>query len=195
MSAAVQVVYNQESGRLFLTYMTIMVSSEKKTAVNFQCHDAVDLCLSIEREGMVYYEKAAKRAHSQKVKKIFNWLAGEEKEHCQSLRAKAKFLQPALQRKFETNDSFDSFLASEVKGKIFPLGGDDPASPPEPKTDAEALDLGIESERRSIDILLKLLEAEKKMDVRVVFSHLLAEERKHLAALQGLKKELAAEES
>lgn len=172
-----------------------MVSSEKNPSVNFQCHDAMDLCLSIEKEGMVYYEKAAKLAHSQKVKKIFNRLAEEEREHCQSLMAKAKFLRPALQRKFEANDSFDSFLASKVKGKIFPLGGDDLASLPEPKTDVEALDLGIESERRSIDILLKLLEAEKKMDVRVVFSHLLAEERKHLAALQDLKKELIAQVS
>ena len=172
-----------------------MVSSEKKPSVNFQCHDAVDLCLSIEKEGMLYYEKAAKLARNQKVKKIFNRLAEDEREHCQSLRAKGKFLQPALQRKFEPNDAFDSFLAQEVKGKIFPLGGDGSASLPEPKSDAEALDLGIESERRSIDILQKLLGVEKKMDVRVVFSHLLAEERKHLAALQSLKKELIADKS
>lgn len=172
-----------------------MVSSENNPSINFQCHDAVDLCLSIEKEGMVYYEKAAKLAQSQKVKNIFHRLAEEEREHCQSLRAKVKFLQPALQRKFESNDSFDSFLASKVKGKIFPLAGDGPASLPEPKTDVEALDLGIVSERRSIDLLLKLLDAEKKMDVRVVFSHLLAEERKHLAALQVLKNELVAEES
>ena len=170
-----------------------MVSSEKKTSFNFQCHDAVDLCLSIEKEGMVYYERAAKLARNQKVKKIFSRLAEDEREHGKSLRAKAKFLQPALLRKVETNDGLGFFLSQSVKGKIFPLEGDGPASLPEPRSDAEAVDVGIESERRSIDILLLLLENEKKMDVRVVFSHLLAEERKHLAALQSLKEELIAD--
>ena len=170
-----------------------MVSSEKKTSFNFQCHDAVDLCLSIEKEGIVYYERAAKLARNQKVKKIFSRLAEDEREHGKSLRAKAKFLQPALLRKVETNDGLGLFLAQNVKGKVFPFAGEGSASLPEPASDAEAIDVGIESERRSIDILLLLLESEKKMDVRVVFSHLLAEERKHLAALQSLKEELIAD--
>ncbi len=172
-----------------------MVSSDKKTSINLQCHDAVDLCLSIEKEGIVYYEKAAKLARNQKVKKIFSRLAEDEREHSKSLRAKAKFLQPALQKKVETNDAFGLFLTQKVKGKIFPLTGDASTASPEPESDAEAIDLGIESERRSINILLALLENEKKLDVRVVFSHLLAEERKHLAALQSLKEELLSQES
>ena len=63
-----------------------------------------------------------------------------------------------------------------------------------PESDKEAIEIGIESEKRSINVLLKLLESEKKMDVRVVFSHLLAEEKKHLIALESLKNELLAEE-
>ena len=172
-----------------------MVSSEKKTSVNFQCHDAMDLCLSIEKEGIAYYEKAAKLARDQKVKKIFSRLAEDEREHIKALREKVKFLQPALQRKVETDDALAMFIAQEVKGKIFPLAGEGSTSSPGPASDVEAIDVGIESEKRSIDILQTLLENEKKMDVRVVFSHLLAEERKHLSALQDLKQELIGEES
>ena len=167
-----------------------MVSSDNKSSVNFQCNDVIELCLSIEKEGMVYYEKAAKFTQNPKVQEIFNWLANEEKEHGKTLRSKAKFLQPALQKKSAANEELDAFLAEEVKGKIFPLKNSRLAQFPEPQSDIEAVDFGIESEKRSITILTKLLECEKKIDVRVIFSHLLVEEKKHLIALEELKKEL-----
>ena len=55
------------------------------------------------------------------------------------------------------------------------------------KSDVEALEYGIESEKRSINILSQLLENEKKLDVKAIFSHLMVEEKKHLALLEGLK--------
>ncbi|MGV7220105.1 MAG: ferritin-like domain-containing protein [Nitrospinales bacterium] len=169
-----------------------MVSSDKNTSVKLQCHEALDLCISIEKEGIIYYEKASKLVKNQKVKKIFSRLAEDEREHSKSLKGKAKFLQPALLKKIEANDSLKSFFDNEVKGKIFPLQSDGASLP---KSDQEAVEIGIESEKRSIEILLKLIESERKMDVRVVFSHLLAEEKKHLAALESLKKELLVEEA
>ena len=65
------------------------------------------------------------------------------------------------------------------------------ANVPEVSTDLEALEIGIQSEKRSIEILEHLLGDERKIDVRAIFSHLLAEEKKHLAALEELKKELS----
>lgn len=139
---------------------------------------------------MVYYEKAAKFTKNPKVQEIFNRLANEEKEHGKTLRSKAKFLQPALQKKSAANEELNAFLADEVKGKIFPIKNGRLTELPEPQSDIEAVDFGIESEKRSIEILMKLLGLEKKIDVRVIFSHLLAEEKKHLIALEELKKEL-----
>jgi len=49
------------------------------------------------------------------------------------------------------------------------------------------LDYGIESEKRSIEILNNLLFNEKKLDVKSIFAHLVAEEKKHLALLEELK--------
>jgi len=169
-----------------------MLHSDKNTSLKIQCNEALDLCISIEKEGIIYYEKFSKLVKNPKVKKIFCRLAEDEREHSKSLKGKAKFLQPALQKKFESNDSLNSFFQKEVKGKIFPLNFDEDDSS---KSDKEAVEIGIQSEKRSIEILLKLLENEKKMDVRVVFSHLLAEEKKHLIALENLKNELLAEES
>jgi rubrerythrin len=169
-----------------------MPSLDKNPVVKLKCHEALELCISIEQEGIIYYDKASKLVKNPKVKKIFTRLAEDEREHSKSLKGKTKFLQPALQKKFEANDSLDSFFQKEVKGKIFPLDIDGDFSL---KSDKEAIEIGIESEKRSIEVLTKLLESEKKMDVRVVFSHLLAEENKHLAALESLKIELLADES
>lgn len=170
-----------------------MAPSDKKTAVNFLCSDAIALCLSIEKEGVVYYEKAAKLTKNPKVRNIFNLLARDEKDHTKTLSSKAKFLRPAVQNKSFANEELEDFLSQEVKGKIFPVSKGKLKEIQVPSTDFEAIELGIESEKRSIRILTKLLEQEKKMDVRVVFSHLLAEERKHLINLEELKEELLRE--
>ena len=61
------------------------------------------------------------------------------------------------------------------------------------KTDLEALNIGIDSEKKSIEVLSQLVASEKKMDVRVIFNHLLVEEKKHLIALEELKQTLIQE--
>ena len=57
--------------------------------------------------------------------------------------------------------------------------------------DLEALEIGIEAEKRSIEVLEQLIKREKKIDVRAIFSHLVVEEKRHLAALEELKQSLS----
>lgn len=159
--------------------------------INFQCYDAVEVCMAIEREGISFYEQAAKKVDDPKVRDIFRRLAREEKEHSRLLQSKGKYLQPALSKRTPVNEEVVRFIQNEVKGKVFPLKEGKTADIPDLKSDAEAVEFGIESERRSIEVLERLLEAERKIDVRTVFCHLMVEEKKHLAALQQLKTELA----
>jgi rubrerythrin len=163
--------------------------SADNSSISFHCVDAIAVSLCIEKQGLNFYEKAAKKAQDPKVQKMFQHLADEEKEHMQTLQAKARFLQPALQKKASSRKHVDNFIAEELKGKVFPetKGGAD-GNIPDFSSDSEALELGIQSEQRSIDVLSKLLINEKKLDVRAIFLHLLAEERKHLAGLEELKK-------
>ena len=49
------------------------------------------------------------------------------------------------------------------------------------------MEYGIESEKRSIEILDSLLLNENKLDVKTIFAHLVAEEKKHLLLLEELK--------
>ena len=153
--------------------------------ISFQCIDAVEISLFIEKEGLAFYEKAAKNSLDSRVKDMFLRLAEEERIHIQTLQNKIQFLKPAISGKGKTRNPVDTFVSKEIKGKIFPTF--ELKAVNKFKNDVEALDYGIESEKRSIEILTRLLENEKKLDVKAVFSHLMVEEKKHLALLKDLK--------
>lgn len=166
--------------------------SAENSSISFHCIDAIEVSLCIEKQGLMFYEKAAKKARAPKVREMFQRLADEEKEHIQSLQTKSTFLQPALLNKISSRKHVDKFIAEQLKGKVFPdLKGNDGSEILAFQSDVEALDLGIQSEQRSIDVLSDLLKKETKLDVRIIFSHLLVEERKHLAGLEELRKMIA----
>ena len=169
-----------------------MESISKNSSNSFQCIDALEVSLSIERQGFIFYDKAAKSATDPRVRDVFLYLANEENEHIQSLQNKTRFLQPALANKATSRKSgTESFIKNEILGKVFPVPGDDKKRTHIAHSDFEALGIGIDAEMRSIEVLSQLIACEEKMDVRMIFNHLLVEEKKHLSALEEIKKELS----
>ena len=142
-----------------------------KQTVSFQCVDAIEISLFIEKEGLGFYEKAAKNVSDPRVKDMFTRLAEEEREHIQTLQTKVRFLQPAISGKGKTRRHLDSFVSNEIKGKIFPAS--ETKAVQKFKSGMDALEFGIESEKCSIEILSSLLENKKKLDVKAIFSHLM----------------------
>jgi len=167
-------VINKESG-----------SGNDSSTMSFQCMDAIEISLFIEKEGLGFYEKAAGNVSDPRLKDIFLRLAGEEREHIQILQTKLKFLKPVISGRGKTPTKIDSFLKEELEGKIFPASENDLVK--KFKSDFEVLGYGIESEKRSIEILNNLLLNEKKLDVKSIFAHLVVEEKKHLALLEELR--------
>ena len=169
-----------------------MESISKNSSNSFQCIDALEVSLSIEKQGFIFYDKAAKSATDPRVRDVFLRLANEEKEHIQSLQNTARFLQPALASKATSRKSrTESFIKNEILGKVFPVLGDDKNEVHIAHSDFEALTIGIDAEMRSIEVLNQLMASEKKVDVRMIFNHLLVEEKKHLSALEEIKKKLS----
>ena len=164
------------------------LESEDLSRASFQCVDAIEISLFIEKEGLFFYESVAKKITDPRVREMFSCLADEEREHIQALQEKSRYLQPAIAGQNSLKEHLSRFIGEELKGKIFPsLKG---FAAQNIRDDKQALDLGIESEKRSIEMLQRLLEKEKKLDVKVIFSHLLVEEKKHLLMLQGMKAKL-----
>ena len=97
-----------------------MGSISKKPSNSFQCIDALEVSLSIEKQGFIYYDKAAKSAIDPRVRDVFLRLANEEKEHIQSLQNKTRFLQPALANKATSRKSgTESFIKTKSLGRCF----------------------------------------------------------------------------
>ncbi|MEC7641873.1 MAG: ferritin family protein [Nitrospinota bacterium] len=168
-----------------------MVGPETQPHISLQCLDAIRISLSIEKQGLAFYKKAAKNAKNKEVRELFIQLAEEEEEHIRLLSVKEKFLLPALKSRSDSmRQGLEQFMAEELKGKIFPVAKGKLAEIPVIEHDFEALDFGIESEKRSIELLNRLMKQERKIDVRVIFGHLVVEEKKHLAALRELKGKL-----
>ena len=65
---------------------------------SFQCIDAIEISLFIEKEGFGFYEKAAKNVSDPRVRGIFLRLAEEERNHIQRYRAEAETLLPFKQQ-------------------------------------------------------------------------------------------------
>jgi rubrerythrin len=171
-----------------------MKSGSKNFPSSFQCIDALELSLNIEKQGFLYYDNAVKSTVDPRVRDVFKRLADDEKEHMQSLQSKARFLQPALKSKaLHRNNKVESFIKGKILGKVFPAPVEYRNKTYTAETDLEALNIGINSEKKSIEVLSQLVAGEKKMDVRVIFNHLLIEEKKHLKVLEELKQTLIQE--
>jgi len=161
------------------------VASTNPGKMSFQCIDAIEISLFIEKEGLSFYEKAAKNVFAPSVKSIFLRLAEEEREHIQILQTKLQFLKPVISGRGKMGRKIDSFISNNLEGKIFSASDNNLVN--KFKNDLEALEYGIESEKRSVEILNGLLLSEKKLDVKAIFAHLVTEEKKHLALLEELK--------
>jgi len=155
---------------------------------SFQCVDAIEISLFVEKEGLFFYESVGKKIKDPQVRQMFSRLADEEREHIGTLQEKSRYLQPAIASQNRHNEHLSRFISEELKGKIFPPLKDSALQ--NINDDKQALDLGIESEKKSIEILQSLLEKEKKLDVKAIFSHLLVEEKRHLLMLKDMKMKL-----
>jgi rubrerythrin len=166
-----------------------MTQNDDTQISSLQCADAIEISLYIELKGIKFYERAIKVASSPRVREIFTRLMKEEKEHTLSLQEKVQFLQPALGGKYAKKKPLDPKIKSLIKEHIFPDRFFEGEEKRQVNTDREALEIGIESEKQSIVMLEKLLVTERKMEVRAIFNHLLAEEKRHLQILEVAKEE------
>ena len=97
-----------------------MESGSKDLPSSFQCIDALELSLNIEKQGFLYYDNVVKSAVDPRVRDIFKRLADDEKEHIQSLQNKTSFLQPALKSKTSHRKGrVENFIKNKILGKVF----------------------------------------------------------------------------
>ena len=73
-----------------------------------------------------------------------------------------------------------NFIKNKISGKVFPTPAEYKSKACIIETDLEALNIEVDSEKKSIEVLSQLVAGEKKMNVRVVSNHHLTNRREKI---------------
>ena len=139
--------------------------------------DALRIAIATERSGLEFYTRAARTTSDARGRKIFQDLAGEEKEHLEKLEARYKVL---LERdpELEARPTFLFF-----KGAAHGLFAEGAERLVRGVNDQQALLIGIRCERGSHRFFKKYGERFEESEGKQIFLEFADEERAHLDLL------------
>ncbi len=153
----------------------------------FSSGEVAEVGIKIEENGRDFYNGALKLSTDEKAREVFQFLSGEEEKHIrqfEALRENVKKYEPAE----AYPEEYFSYLKSLSEDYVFTREkkGSEVAS--EIKSDRDAVDLGIEFEKKSISFYegMKKVVPEKE---HIVIDKLIEEEKNHLERLVKLKGE------
>lgn len=155
--------------------------------------ELLEIAKGIEESGHKFYTKAAlKFEEDENIKKIFDHLALEEKEHIQTFeRVKGRVVQ-ALGTKSPANfeESISTYLRAISDTAVFNVNGITSNSIATIKSPRDALLIGLQAEKDSILFYEVALNNTKEEMTKKVLERLIKEEVKHLHDIRQLLDEL-----
>lgn len=143
--------------------------------------EAIKYSTTMEINGRSFYEEAAKITHNEYGKKVFEKLAKDEIEHIKKF---GEIFTSALdgeewKKYLNQEENNKESVLDKLKARIEKQGKEERAS------DLEALRIGMELERDSIDYYKKLVDNTEDQTVKQVFSKIIEEEKYHYDLLQA----------
>lgn len=145
----------------------------------FSGAEVIQLAISMEEEGVSFYEKYAAMADVE-LKAILLGMAEDERQHAKIFKEMYNELEvKEVEEEYLFNDSVQDFFASYAKSEGF----NRPQTPIDSVRDA--IKVGAETEKVTIDYYKSLLEFANE-DVTKVLVRLIEEEEKHKKRLEEL---------
>jgi Fur family ferric uptake transcriptional regulator len=139
--------------------------------------DALKVAIATERSGLEFYSRAARQTRDARGRRIFERLAGEEKEHLGKLEARYRDLVAATPE-LETQPTF-LFFKGAANG-LFAAGAEELRKG---VSDRQALLIGIRCERGSHKFFKRYGERFEESEGKRIFLEFADEERDHLELL------------
>lgn len=152
----------------------------------FSPKEILTMATELERRGIAFYEVLEKKTTQEEGKRIFRFLADEERRH---LEVFSRLLESAPDTIIDESEETSRYLGAIVESGVLRKVLQGELNPEEVGT-LEALDIGIQVEKESILFyqgFLPFVASEKKNWVEEV----VAEERRHLVQLSALKEEVS----
>ena len=159
------------------------------STATFRAGEILDMAIRIENQGVAFYKACVDAALSPEVKKVFQYLLDEERDHIRIFEVMRQDLSD-----YPLPESYggetESYMKTFVSGKVFTPPqkaagkADDIADP------FEAIDFGIEFENRSINFYQEMKKVVPESE-RAAIDAVIDQELAHKKRLATLRQEIA----
>ncbi len=151
---------------------------------NLSTTEVIDIARQLEALGEAFYEEAKRQVRDPAARKTLGWLAVEERRHAAVFERVLTTLG-GLTGDWRLDDEYLAYLTPLARGGVFPTAADARALAAELATDAAVIEQALAFEHASVAFFESLATRLAPADRRVV-DELVAEERRHIEALQRL---------
>ena len=155
--------------------------------ISYSAYEITKVAIEIEKNGYIFYQKAAKLSRSRPVSELFRGLAEEEIQHRVFFEGLAKLIPHKPDA--ETTPP-DEYLSAIADAAILQQRKGMKAVAEQRLTDQEALDIAVQVEKNAILYYTELLRFVSEKEKGMV-EELVAEEKRHLTKLTSISNNLA----
>lgn len=159
-------------------------------SVFFSMQEVIEMAITTERSGQVFYQTASKLARENNLSKLFQYLAEEEKKHLKTFQD----LYNTLKEKPEITpynwEEAKLYLEALVDSRFF--AGPDKAIKlaKEAKSELEAINSAINFEKETLLFFYQILEMIKTQKHELV-KKIIEEEKRHIQRLSTVKSKIS----
>jgi rubrerythrin len=146
--------------------------------------EAAKIAVNMERNGLAFYAHAAAKAKHPAVRKVFERLAADERDHLKAFEElHEKLLQEPLRESYFDNEEIDLYMRRLVGSHVFSDEGAARRLLDDTDSDLAALGLAIRVERDVMLFYQEMLNFSASEAAREVFRTIAEQERRHLVTL------------
>ncbi len=149
----------------------------------------IGVALGIERNGVAFYEGLAESKHGLKGTSAYRYLADKEREHIDTFQRMLGSLKGDHLPE-EVTDEYQDYLKALVDSSVFTDDQVARDTALKVSSDAEAIQIGIGTEKDSILFYSELRGLVRRPD-RDTLDRIISEEKSHLRQLRDMKSDLA----
>ena len=164
-------------------------------SIQFSIGSVLEIAIKIEKNGRDFYRESAKLVSDEAVKRLFGELAEWEGTHIQRFQKMRDDL-PEKEKDdaiFDPNDELQSYLEAAADSHVFVDSQVGRQLASQLSSSSAALDMALTFEKDSIVYFMTMGKAVSRQLGKEKTDALIDEEIKHIALLNGKKKELQIE--
>ena len=155
-------------------------------SILFSASEVVTMAVQIEKNGLEFYSKMAKKAQTEKSEELFKFLAAEEVRHAATFKTMLNSLKQ-LELTAVEEEEYNNYLGALTSSRVFnqDVNTDEMVKNLD---DMAAIDMAIEAEKDSILFYYELMEQAMNED-KAAIERVIKEEKSHYAMLMRMKNE------